>query len=388
MHQVFQFSRRMQAHLKCHFDSCDALYVPKAVRGGEFSKTLLPLGTGLGATNQGRDWSNSELLQRGYEAAELDGANRINEEVAVRYGLLAAARLQPIQLCEGESRPLMRMALFDGSAIANESADIVDMVVERLSKLVHKHLSDDVAKFDRWFFPGHGNLVKVLAGGPRSRGGKLSNEQVTNALLFLGWESYQYVMDCHQMFNFWFRRALPAPLDSAETHVFDHVYRPQPYLGNMALILLVERCGLISPILAELWENPADEYLVGVLHRLLQMYAEMATARRKVDRLLKQKAESGAGSEMSNRDWSDQSAPEPAYGLFEMIAALIAEENELRCLECDESWTARVDSLVPPQPGDPIVLELACTCRRVVRTVTLDEADFRRIAAPELKNRS
>jgi hypothetical protein len=179
---------------------------------------------------------------------------------------------------------------------------------------------------------------------------------------------------------------LPDPLNTAEFHVFNHTYRPQPYLGNLSLVLLVERCRSISPILAELWESPADEYLIGVLHRLLQMYAEMAPARRKVDRVRKQKAKTGAGCEVSNRGWPDQSPAKQGTSFFDMIATVVADDHKLKCSECDESWTARVDSPVPSNPADPIVLELTCTCRRVVRTVTLTEADFRRAAATALKS--
>lgn len=383
MHLLFQLSRRMQEHLNRRFRSADSLFVPKKVRGGNLGHSLLPPGIGFNAAESGRTCSPSELIRRGREAAIRAGCRAVDEAVAVQYGLREAVRRRPLELRDGKERALIHMALFDNSGLEKPPAGVGTIVTDRLGKLLDAHLADERAPFSNWFFPGKGNLVKALAGGPRSPGGRLATDHVRHVLLDLGRQSYQYVADCHQMFWQWFRLALEKPLNPVEFHLFDKMYRPQSYFGDLPLLLLAERCGLISTIIAEIWENSSDPQLVGVMHRLLDIYAQMAPERREVDRLLK--AKSKAGAELTNSDWAAACAADDSRGTFEAIAELIAKERQFRCDYCDAQWTARVDSLVPPGPADLIVLELSCTCRRVAKMVAISQSDFRRLAAPVVR---
>jgi hypothetical protein len=277
------------------------------------------------------------------------------------------------------------MALFDSSGLAKPPAGVHAIITDRLGRLLDAHLSDERAPFNRWFFPGKGNLAKALAGGPKSPGGRIPTDQVRCVLLDLARQSYQYVADCHQMFWHWFRLALEQPLSPGEFHLFDKMYRPQPYFGDLPLLLLVERWGLISTIVAEIWGDSKDVELVGVMHRLLDIYAQMAPDRRELDRLLKAKSDGGAGAELTNRELATARAPTNSLSRLDAIAAVIAKECRFECEYCDEQWRARVDSPFPSGPADPIVLELSCTCRRVAKLVTLSQSEFRRLAAPMIK---
>jgi len=74
------------------------------------------------------------------------------------------------------------------------------------------------------------------------------------------------------------------PLNDEEKRLFEHMHECQPYYGDLPAALLAERMSFLRQAVLAIWDEPHNPQHVGVLHRLLACYAEMAATRRQADR--------------------------------------------------------------------------------------------------------
>jgi hypothetical protein len=385
-HHFFQRARRMPEHLSRRFDASRDLYVRTGGRGGQITHNLLPDGVSFDIGSSA-PVEISELTRYGRELARAAGIRTPTNKIAIHYAMVEAARLHPLQLRDGEVAGLIRAALFEESSICvTPDAHFLEIVTDRLLAWFASHLRRPQEAFDRAFFPGKSNFIKAIADQPTSPGGVLPHDDVRQALLHLGWQSYEDVSRCLARFVSWLLESLPEPLDNVERRLFEQVYLPQPHFGNLPLALLKERGGFIRNVVTGLWENPGDNLLIGALHRLLDVYRQMAVNRREADRRFKHRA-GGAGQnvhEVTGQEWAflAAAAPRTTNDIFDAIAEFLATRWRLACDWCGGTWTARVvRQEASSRPKGVVELEVVCECGRITRAEVMSVDEFRRLAA-------
>src|SRR5262249_38096598 len=138
-----------------------------------------------------------------------------------------------------------------------------------------------------WFFENFDNIIHQVA----KKNPPINRSVVRQVLVETCFDSFQYVGGCVSLFAQAFRQALPKPLSAEENRAFEAVYCPQPYLAGLSLVLLRERFDFLREIILEMFDNPMDEHLPGVLLRMLWYYGEMVRNRREADRVSKQRSQ-------------------------------------------------------------------------------------------------
>lgn len=150
------------------------------------------------------------------------------------------------------------LALFDLGPVAEALDETVARTVEdRLLAALERHVGDDTADFDRWFFTNTDNIVHAIA-KQKKGGGRVPREVVRQALLELVFRSYRYVGDCVHLQATAFARALPDPLTGEERALFESLYRKRPYLGGLPLVLLRDRFAFLREAVLDVWAVPHD----------------------------------------------------------------------------------------------------------------------------------
>jgi len=283
---AFDRGRAGREHLDRRFSAARDLYVRPTGRGGGITASLLP--DNVGRTADGHSWSIRELTERGRAEAIAAGITNPTNDRAIPYALTLAAELNPLfGLDSAAARTLIFMALFDaGEETVAVDDTTIDDVAERLVVALQEHADDQADRFAAWFSGRNNNLVKTLA--QKAGFSKLTRKAVKAALLQLAQRSYEYIAGCLNCFAQAVRNGLREPLSEEERRTFDAMYLPQACYGGLPLVLLLERGDMLGPVIARLWESPNDERLIGALHRLLQIYADLAPARRAADRRFKQ----------------------------------------------------------------------------------------------------
>ncbi|MBL9094384.1 MAG: hypothetical protein JNL96_24395 [Planctomycetaceae bacterium] len=356
---VFDRVRAGREHLHRRFAASRDLYVRVGGRGGEITASLLPDYVGLTADGSGHSWSIRELTQRGRAAAIEAGYQNPTNDRAIPYGLMLAAELNPSPPLErAEARSRVFTALFDaGDGCTAVDDATIDDVTQRLSIAIEEHGEDGWERFERWYSGRNNNLVQSLArksGFPR-----LSREVVKAALLHLGLRSYDYVAHCLSFFGQAVLTGVSEPLNADERQIFDAIYLPQDWYGGLPLLLLLERGDLIGLAVTRLWENPDDRQMIGALHRLLQIYADLAPARRAADRrfgALRSAIARSRGPGESRRS-TDGEYREDRRRLENVVRRLLRVREE-GCPQCtdDANWKLGLELV-----GDgEVVAEVAC----------------------------
>jgi hypothetical protein len=285
---LFQFSRRMGEFFRNRFARSRDLYVAKAGRSDPKEEDILPDTIGLDARGHGKRWTIGELTCRGEEAARAAGIAKPTSAQRIRYGLLEAARLNPLSFDANKASLLVRSALFQLSPTADKiDTKTLDIVAERLIGALRNHLEDNTQEFRKWLLDPKNSVVHQIAKKRRSRGGRLDEDKVRAALLQLGWAGYLSVGDCISMQMQALRQAVPEPFTAQERVLFNQMHLPQAHFGGLPMILVADRLGLIQDVVWEVWEGMPRAPSVPVLHRLLAYYEEIATKRREADRTRK-----------------------------------------------------------------------------------------------------
>lgn len=361
---LFLKARRMREFFGQSFASCRDLYVSPGGRTDPSERDVLPETLGLDARGRGHRWSVSELTARGAEAARLAGLARPNAGQRIRYGLLEAAKRDPLTVPAAKVPQLVRSALFHVSPSTGDlDPGLVDAVAERILEALDTHLEDDAENFDKWFQGRHNSLVHQVAKKKHGRGGQLDEEDVREAILELGWRAYRYVGDCVNAQMRTVENAMPEPLRGAERELYEHMHLAQPYLGGLPLVLLAERLGFIQEAVWEVWQDLADPGRLPVLYRVLDYYAVMAAKRRDADRTLK-----GGRA----RDFKETiHSPEKGLAVFQELAGHLREKHGISCACARPDWGAELEG----RAGPAVTIRYGCArCERVEKLKVSERA--------------
>jgi hypothetical protein len=288
MYALFRRARRTRERLKRKFRSPRDLWICRSGQSVQ-GKTVLPDSLGKDAAGDGKTWGVDRLMREGRAACEAAGIADPTEQDQIHYGLVAAARRNPLQIQAGEVANLIKFALFDPNLLTGKKPDskTVAYVFARVAAAVSNHLGDDAEPFRAWFSGPKSSLISQVAQQKLEPGGPLDRGEVRRALLELAWDAYTYVSQCIDAMMRIFLRIIAEELGAAEIRLFQQMHLRQPHFGDLPLVLLVERFPFLEAVIWEIWQDPADPEAIGTLHRLLDFYREIATCRREADRTIK-----------------------------------------------------------------------------------------------------
>lgn len=366
---LFLFSRRMGEFLRNAFAHSRDLYVVESGRSDPTEEDILPETIGIDAQGNGQRWTIRELTRRGEEAAQKVGIAKPTSAQRIQYGLLEAARLNPLPIAADKASLLVRSALFKLGPTADEiDSRLVDNVAERLIQAFQNHLEDDAKEFRQWFLGPKNSLVHQIAKQSRRHGGRLDEHEVRAALLQLGWDAYHSVGDCISMQMQAVAQVFPEDFTAEERAIFRQMHLPQPYFGNLPLLLVIERFGFIQNVLWEIWQNLPSTELVSVLYRLLDYYALMATKRREVDRARK-------GPKVRSLDESIHSQQQESSA-FREIAEHLREREKIACKCPSSDWQYSLKK----RSESSVTIVFQCTVCDVRKEKKFTVDDFKQVA--------
>jgi hypothetical protein len=363
---LYQLAPRLREHFNRAFHRLQDLYISKGARIGEDDADVLPLDVKLNSRYH-KSPKPSDIIEFGRTKAIEAGSKSPNDAECIRVGLLEEARQNPTdpdQLSEIDALRLVRLGLFDlGRSRDSMPESLVDEVIDGLLPTLERHIDDDTATFNQWFFENTNNLVHVAAKKKRS-GGRLPRDIVGEALFEGVFRAFSYQADCVDLQMHWFLQAIPVPLNEAERLLFDAMFLKQSYLGGLCLVLLHDRFDFLGDIIQEMERNPRDRRLIGVFQKMLQFYGEMAHKRRVADRDYKTR------SKHRNREnrvsWTsaldperDPAVPEPPSALLQEIAAELQEIRNITC-RCGATQDLGATWVKEKTTGRVITLEFVC----------------------------
>jgi len=281
MYFLFQRVRRTQEHLKNALLNATSLRVSRV--GGDLAdeRSILPETLGLDQQGQGEPWSVDRLIAEGRRAARDAGIAQPSEADSIRYGLFAAARMNPLTIPADKVPDIVRQALYTEIPVDEPlEPEEFDAVIERSLAAIHGHLTDPAAAFDAWFSGPKNSFVRQIAKRKLLPGGQLDQQVVRRALADLGWQAYRYVADCIHTVMRVIENLIPEPLTGTEQICFEQMHLNQPHFGNLPLVLLVERFPFSKEVIWDIFLNPGDQQAIGILHRLFDWYSDIARRRR------------------------------------------------------------------------------------------------------------
>jgi hypothetical protein len=388
MRYIWQHSPLVQEGVSPRFHTESDLYAAYALRGDP--RDVLPDTVGLDAAGNGDRWSAVRLVTEGRGAALAAGEDPTDTARCIRRGTLEAARLAPVDpqtLSADQMLANVRSALFvpGGEPGADEYQNT--RVYDRLFDLTRKKIGDrrnkgeTPAAFAKWL----GDVNNLLHGiSKRTKGGgKIPRGVVRQAYLDLIWSSFRYTGNTLEYQMQAFAAALPDPLTPAERLYFDPLYRGQPYLGGLPLMLIVDRFGFFAEALQEVWARPGDDRPVGVLLRLISWYGEMSAKRRAADVHAKRRGEARTKGGTVARDLPlDRDDEVPDRSDLDVFGAIAATLRELRGRPCacgtSAGWIDRLaDDAGPP---DVVRIEERCEACGTTRYADYSKEEFHRVA--------
>ena len=260
-----------------------------ASASGVGEKNILPQTLG-GGSNAVDGWSISELLSQGRSLAEEWGIASPNTEEQIRFGLFKAALDNPYDL--EELSPEMRVdalrhLLFDQvlELDADQTKDSLgwyQLVSDRLAVALYKHRNDSTERFGDWLIKKSDGVIHQIAKVKRD-GGTIPQPMVRECRIQMIVDAYQSMSQCIHVAMLEIRKFLPNDLTQRELEYFDVLYRRQPELGMLPLILLRDQlCNIgFDPMTIPI---PIPDFSPSVFFTLLNYYSEMTRNRRAGDR--------------------------------------------------------------------------------------------------------
>jgi len=239
---------------------------------------------------------------------------------------------------------------------------------------VHRHLDDPQDEFNAWFLGPKSSLLKSLSDQADEQGRKLKRQDVRQALLALGWNSYQHVANCIHASMRYVENAIG--VTDEERPLFEHVFLPQPYFGGLPMILLAERADFLKTAIVKVWEDPNDQNPVAILHRLLHYYGEIAERRREADRLAKARinrlSDVRSDVPLSHRADAVPRQVRPEY------SDVIDHLRELRGITCECDWQEYEVYLEAADDDDNALLKFTwrCSCGKEIGAVEMSRAEL------------
>jgi hypothetical protein len=324
MHLVHQyvFGRRyrgirgMQEHLTRVFAHSRDLFVRRSGRHADSERNVLPDYIGRTSAGEGDRPSVGQLLSSGREAATKAHYRNPTSQPAIRFGLHEAAKLDPLDVEPEKVFALIEMSLLDVESFGDPPAqELIDVVQRRFWTAVSGHQSDQTEEFYRWFAGAGSSLIKQIAQQKSQPGGKLARENVRRTILHLGVQSLRHIGYCVHALMRSIKLSISPPLNEAEKRLFEHMHECQPYYGNLPAAMLADRMPDLGPAVLTIWDEPDNPEHVGVLHRMLHYYSEMAKRRRQADRQSKNRPQTAAHESIL-----------PASGLAATVADAVMDE--------------------------------------------------------------
>jgi hypothetical protein len=376
---LFQRASGLQDHLMRKFVSAGDLKVTAAARVAG-KRDVLPPSIGLDYQQIGEPWPVEELLKQGRELANEHGDKAPDEEQRIRLGLLAAARLCPIDvsvLTEDQARSLVRMGLFGtGPSFEVVNEETKTQVEKRLLSAIDRHMDDDQEAFNLWFFKDADNLIRQVA-KQKHDGGQVSRDVVRSVLLDLVFRSYGHVAQTVEVFLRDFAISRQVELAGDELAVFERMYYRQKELGGLPLLMLRDRFPLIREVALQLFVSPQNGELLGVLLQMLRFYSEMVENRRAADRRYKSVSQhkNACGRTANMVESSDNLFVERNNSQFDELVAHILEGRDKSCkCETSPAWNAKVAA---QDRTGTITLDVACANCGHLETAIVTEDELR-----------
>jgi len=408
-------TRGMAEHLTRRFQySCD-LHVRRTGRQVSGERDVLPEDFGLTDSGEGQRLSVAQLTRLGRTAAIEAGCCNPTGRPAIQFGLYETARCSPLEVEPDRVSSFVQMALFDTDSIERVSPELVDTVWGRLTEALENHAGDSSDAFYRWFLGPNNTLVKQLAQPKGKQGGKLKREDVRSALLQIGRQAYEHLGQCVHALMRTIKNAIVPVLNDAEKRLFEQMHESQPYYGDLPVALLAERSEDIELAIQVIWNEPQAPEHIGVLHRLLYWYGEMARKRRRADSQFKQRrppaiipatpnpgvvgpatddevlcgtsiieGPDNSGFPFVSRKFIDglHAAPASARSQFD-VAEHIRQLNQLECPRGCSLWKYRLYQ----STDDRVDIRVRCDCGKIVQTISMTRAELAACARMSLARR-
>ena len=406
----------MQEHLTRKFEYSRDLHVRRSGRHADSERDVLPENLGLTAEKTGHRPSVMQLTKLGREAAREAHYRNPTSKSAIKFGLYEMAKREPLK-AELERIPgLVESAVFDVESLGEPPSDeLVTQVISRLSKAVAAHESDTTDDFYKWFSGPNNSLVKQVAQQKNQPGGKLSREDVRRTLLHLGIEAFRFLGPCIHALMRTIKNSIPQPLNEKEKLLFEHMYESQPEYGNVPAALLADRMSDVECAVLAIWDEPANQEHVRVLHRLLYYYSEMAKRRRQADAQCKNQAQptrkprqetDGSGMPKGNAEKNGtprscsptrtssrcgsarcyEESCSPTVGKedpFAVIGERIRELREIKCPADCSRWEYHCEG----ESRKEVMIRLRCECGQIDGTISMPLNEFAEHAEKVLNRR-
>jgi len=382
---LFQRASGLRDHLMRKFVRTRDLYVTAAASAAGVHNVLPPT-LGMDSQQKGEPWSVYELLRQGREFANERGDEAPDEEKCIRLGLLAAARLCPLDVSsvtKDQARGLVRLGLFGTGPSSETVNELIKSQVEgRLLAAIFRHLPDNQEKFDNWFLDNPNNLIGQVA-KQKHNGGPVLREIVRSVLLDLVFRSHGHVAQTIEVFLRDFAISPQVELTGAELAVFERTYYRHDELGGLSLLVLRDRFPQIREVVLELWDSPQSVELLGVLLQMLRFYSEMVEKRRAADREYKSRCLS-RNIDGKTATMVASTDDLPAEGNCSQLDDLVAHFMQVRGISCKCAISPGWITKVPAQDlGGKITLDVSCANCGQLETVIVTKDELR-LAAKEL----
>lgn len=384
MRLLYQLAPKLREHLNRSFSRAQDLYVPRPGRITQDQASVLPANIGQDARGQGQPWTDGELIAHGREKARLAGDESADTAKCIRLGLLEAAWRNPMDtksVTAAQARLVVRLALFDlGPADNSVDTATLETVEARLLHALDRHLADDTAAFNKWFFDNVDNIIHQIAKS-KGEGGRIARTVVRQAILEIVFRAFTYVSQCVHSVMQDFREGICPELGADEQAHFDLLYLQQPCLAAMPLIMLFDRFDFLREIILELLERPTDRPLMGVLLRLLNYYGEMAAAKREGDRRYKRQLHHRNNQNRSAQVWSLESEQDRESKVDrEPLQEIAGYHREKRVAKCKCKTTSHWRAQLIKSADKMLTIKDTCGQCDHEETVTMPWDQFQRIA--------
>lgn len=331
-------------------------------------------------------WSVKRLLEEGRRDAQKHGICSPTFRECIIWGVDFEAQLHPTNLNEvppERIRALLRQILFDlGPTVVKIDATKKDQVYGRLVDAMQSHLNDSDDDFNHWFFENSDGVIHQIAKKKRPDG-PIERQVVRQTVLEIVADSWSYVGGAISEFTKSISMAIDPPLTPDERSAFDVVYRRNPHLGGLPLILLHEQFPELQHAVLAIMENPHAAESWGRFVRALQTHATMSARRREADKLIKHTTKSV--KQLNEWQCEDDDCPKSLVtsdGLaalesqpesdcasdFDEIATALLKRQGKQC-KCTEGpdWAAK---LKKGQKSNSEI-KLTAECRRCARKASL-----------------
>jgi hypothetical protein len=336
MRLIVQYGPLIREALHRNFRRAVDLMVLGAPRRQLDCRHILPESLGCDASGNRKPWSIPALMEAGQEEAKARKLKNPSDADFIRLGLLAGARLNPVdvgRLTTDDAAGLLRLALFNlGSADVPVDEKTKEETVERFQESLRNHLEDSVEDFAEWFFQKRDGIVHQIS-KRKSGPGPIDRAVVREVLLELVFLALRYTGQCVHVQMLDFLRAIKPPLSAGDEAVFEVLYLGQPWLAGIPLAVLHRYFAPLREAIEDLWADPRNPEMAGVLLRLLEYHGEMVRKRRQADRTAKQAGPASARRKCkATASRSAPEGPEDALSLSELGSKLL-RDFDVRC-EC------------------------------------------------------